>query len=224
MFYTIYKTTNLLNGKYYIGAHKTTNLEDSYLGSGVALKRAVAKYGEQNFKKEILFIFDNAVDMYNKESELVEVSDKTYNMMEGGKGGWDHVDNWGDKNPMKRKEVVDKVFRNRVLGDKFYSACTDNLKAATESNIGRKRPEHSRLMKEKSHLKKMMEENYDEWRKSLGASTYELTSPSGDSIITDRLKDVCKEQGISYTTMYNVVKTGIAPKRGKSKGWNCKKL
>ena len=50
------QTVNLLNGKFYFGVHKTENPYDEYLGSGTYIKRAVAKHGEQNFRKEILFV------------------------------------------------------------------------------------------------------------------------------------------------------------------------
>jgi hypothetical protein len=43
----IYKTTNIINGKYYVG--KDINNSESYLGSGVLLKRAIKKYGKENF-------------------------------------------------------------------------------------------------------------------------------------------------------------------------------
>ena len=48
----IYLTTNLINGKKYIGKHFGA-ICDSYLGSGTLLQRAIAKYGKENFKKEI---------------------------------------------------------------------------------------------------------------------------------------------------------------------------
>ena len=54
MHYLIYKTTNLLDGKYYVGCHQTKNPNDGYLGSGKHLKRAIKKYGFDNFKVEIL--------------------------------------------------------------------------------------------------------------------------------------------------------------------------
>ena len=59
MIYTVYKITNTINNRYYIGVHKTTNPNDSYYGSGLVIKEAIKKYGKENFIKEILFTFEN---------------------------------------------------------------------------------------------------------------------------------------------------------------------
>lgn len=87
----IYKTTNLINGKIYIGYHYSEDIEnDPYLGSGEVLLRAIRYHGKNNFKREILFEFDNQDDAYKKERELVTedfVKDRdTYNMALGGRG------------------------------------------------------------------------------------------------------------------------------------------
>jgi hypothetical protein len=54
IYYILYETTNLVNGKKYRGIHKTENLEDGYLGSGYALLESVNKYGKENFTREVL--------------------------------------------------------------------------------------------------------------------------------------------------------------------------
>lgn len=91
MLYIIYKTTNIINDHFYIGKHQCENLNDGYLGSGIKLKQAIKKYGRENFKREILFIFDNEVEMNNKEKELITetlVKDPMcYNLTIGGEGG-----------------------------------------------------------------------------------------------------------------------------------------
>ena len=95
MFYTIYKITNQIDGKFYIGSHKTKDLNDVYMGSGKYLIHAQKKYGIENFKKEILFVFETAYEMYTKEAEIVNedflATENTYNLKIGGFGGWDHI-------------------------------------------------------------------------------------------------------------------------------------
>ena len=88
--YLVYQTTNLLNGKIYIGQHQTDNLNDGYIGSGVELNLDIKKFGRDNFKREILFDFDSFEEMDNKERELVNedfvARTDTYNMKVGGQG------------------------------------------------------------------------------------------------------------------------------------------
>lgn len=87
----IYQITNLINNKIYIGKHITSDLDDDYLGSGKLLLHSIKKYGKDNFKKEILFIFNSEEEMNLKESELVDLKfvqrDDTYNISLGGNGG-----------------------------------------------------------------------------------------------------------------------------------------
>lgn len=91
MFYTVYKVTNKENGKYYIGKHQTEDLDDGYMGSGNLIRRAIREHGRENFVKEILHVFETEEEMDAKEAELVVVSEETYNLCAGGKGGWGYV-------------------------------------------------------------------------------------------------------------------------------------
>ena len=116
MYYTVYKITNLINNKYYIGKHQTKNLNDGYMGSGKLIKQAILKNGIDNFKKEILFIFDNEIDMNSKETELVVISEDTYNLCVGGHGGFSYINNSGIdkfKGKTHTEETKKKILESR---------------------------------------------------------------------------------------------------------------
>lgn len=106
MEHIVYKTTNLVNNKIYIGVHKAKGKDKfgGYYGCGVNInfpasyknpktlfQRAIVEYGFNNFKREILYVFDTAEEAYSKEKELVNMDfvnlDTNYNMVIGGCGG-----------------------------------------------------------------------------------------------------------------------------------------
>lgn len=95
MHYLIYKTTNKLNNKIYVGKHKTKDKNDDYLGSGILINRAIKKYGKENFIRELLFECISEEDMNQKEADIVDeefvARPDTYNIKIGGGGGWSDV-------------------------------------------------------------------------------------------------------------------------------------
>jgi len=116
MFYTIYKITNLINHKSYIGKHQTTDLNDGYMGSGKLIQRAINKYGIECFRKEILHIFDNEEEMNAAEKQLVVLDESSYNLCLGGNGGFGYINanlhRWKGKNQRARKLADKKAEEN----------------------------------------------------------------------------------------------------------------
>lgn len=131
MHYTVYKITNKLNGKFYIGKHQTQDLNDGYMGSGKLLKYAIKKYGIENFSKEILHIFETEEEMNAKEKELVILSEDSYNLCEGGKGGFSYINK-----RLSKKEREQRAFKtNQTLNLKYGTSRSWQTAAAHKAGI-----------------------------------------------------------------------------------------
>lgn len=122
--YIVYKVTNTLNDKYYIGVHKTSNIDDLYMGSGVAIKAAIKKHGIDKFIKEILYITETRDDAMNKEKELTfdYVSNQTYNMKLGRVGGFTK------ENSIKGRRKAELLYGSSGIGSKGGRASVEQKK------------------------------------------------------------------------------------------------
>ena len=131
IYYTIYKITNNINGKYYIGKHQTFDLNDGYMGSGKLLKLAINKYGIENFTKEVLHIFKTEEEMNAKEKELVVISEQTYNLNEGGHGGFGYINSKGlNKENLK---LGTKGFQKKLKDPEFYESWYEKVISAQKT-------------------------------------------------------------------------------------------
>ena len=123
MLYTIYKVTNVINDKIYIGKHQTLNPNDNYYGSGVALKNSIKIHGKENFKKEVLFVFESEQEMNLKEKELITeefvARTDTYNMGVGGEGGAHFK---GKKHSAETIAQITKTLNSEENKQKFIDA------------------------------------------------------------------------------------------------------
>lgn len=218
MYYFFYEVKNKLNNKIYYGVHSTTNIRDGYLGSGVAIKKAIKKYGKENFSKTILKYFDSEEKMYEYERVVIDesvVNDlNTYNVTLGGDGGFSHIDNRGEKNPMKSEETRKKVSvaesKTKQSNIEYYrKIAIENLKKATEYNTGRKRPQHSEMMKQKAR-----ESNIK----------YLCVSPEGYSYLISSLKDFSQQRGFVYSSIYGALNRGKYVNSGNACGWYFQKV
>lgn len=136
MFYYLYEIKNNLNGKIYIGVHKTKKMNDNYMGSGKVILAAIEKYGIDNFTKTILETFNNAEEMYKREKEIVTEDFlkriDVYNLRRGGFGGFDYINTSGIPKFKGKKHTAEsrakmghifsneeiKILSNRMKGNK----------------------------------------------------------------------------------------------------------
>lgn len=134
----IYLTTNLLNGKKYVGQDSNNN--PKYLGSGFLLKKAINKYGEENFKKEIIEFCENKKDLDIREKYWIKhykaIKDKKfYNISDGGQGG----------------KLGDLVNEKRKISLKGHKISEETRKKISQSHKGKKDSELTKKKKSLSH-------------------------------------------------------------------------
>lgn len=136
--YFIYLTTNLINGKKYIGYHYGYE-DDSYLGSGVNILKAIKKYGAQNFDRIILEFCADKEEACQKEKYWIKyynaVQDENfYNISEGGEfdAGWYQARKWRENNP----ELAEEHDRQAILRlQKWWKNHPEELKQNNEKLI-----------------------------------------------------------------------------------------
>jgi len=83
-------TTNLITDEFYYGVHKTSQVDDNYLGSGSALRKAIRRYGAQAFKKSTVKTYQLKEEAYEHERKIIKDTlgnEKCYNLRQGGIGG-----------------------------------------------------------------------------------------------------------------------------------------
>jgi len=114
-YHFIYKTTNKLSGRYYIGMHSTNNLDDGYMGSGNRLRLAIRKHGKENFIREILEYCNTRDELRIQEAKVITLEEvakeECMNLAVGGEGGYT---NSGGPEAFAKKVKEDKEFGDRV--------------------------------------------------------------------------------------------------------------
>lgn len=138
----IYKTTNLITGKIYVGKQKKKT--KSYLGSGVHLKSSIKKHGKENFKKEILEegITDNKILCEREKFWIKELKSQDpkigYNISNGGDGNEGYKASPETLEKLRKKQL--KLWENKEFRDKMEKmwASEEFKKNASESQKGEK--------------------------------------------------------------------------------------
>lgn len=134
----IYKITNLINKKIYIGKNSTN--DPHYMGSGIILEKVKKKYGVDNLVKEVIEICNTEEELNEREKYWIVKLNSTdrkvgYNIAEGGNGG----NTRKGYNETQLTEYYQKLSTS-ILNSETYKKSVENRK-------GVKRLEHSLKMK-----------------------------------------------------------------------------
>lgn len=155
----IYKTTNLLNGKFYIGKDEKNN--PKYLGSGLLLKKAIKKYGKENFIKEILEFCDSIEILFEREKYWIkETQAQTlgYNIASGGRGGKTYT----KETSQRVSEKIKKTKEERKKQDPNIYKMSDEQKAIiSKTHKGKSHTEEWK--KQHSEKMKLIKQYSEKW-------------------------------------------------------------
>jgi group I intron endonuclease len=126
----IYKTTNKVNGKFYVGKDEANN--PNYLGSGYMLKSAIEKYGKENFEKEILEVCKNSKHLQEREIYWIAKLNAldhnlAYNIAEGGTGGNTYKGK-SESEMLEIKAKISKAGKNREFSEEHRRKLSESAK------------------------------------------------------------------------------------------------
>jgi group I intron endonuclease len=223
----IYKTTNLINNKIYIG--KYLGNWEGYLGSGVNLRKAIKKYGKENFKRETLEKCISKKQLNEREKYWIlhysSINKNIgYNLARGGEGGI----GWfaGKKHSEETKKKIGKISkargvsekcrlkskeRNFWLGRKHTEETKEKIRQAnlgkkhTEgakknmslSRKGKKGKPHSEAAKDK--MRQAKREGFVPWCKGLTKETDKRLEASGKKVSIAKRGSIPWNLGIPHS-------------------------
>jgi group I intron endonuclease len=170
--YYVYVTTCLLNGKQYVGDHKTFYMEsDPYIGSGTALKKDIKKFGRKNFKREILETFPKREDSFNAQEKYIKQFNCAYphgyNL-----NAWGGIKKFASCNISEEgKKRIGDSNRERIG---LWHHTKESKNQIGDSNRNKKRSEEIKEKLKKPH-RKFSEKTKDKMRNS------KLGKPSNNS-------------------------------------------
>ena len=200
MYGIIYKTTNLSNGKIYIGQHKCNTVDfDGYFGSGVVFTKALKKYGPENFKREVLSVVDSPFQADIEEKYYIEIftnafgRNNMYNISEGGQGG-DLTKFWTPEYISKQSEISSKGWNDerKEKASKRMKELNNHLDRAVISLKLRGR-KTSLEIKEKQSLSHM------------GKGTKRIICLETGEIY-ESIKEACEKLGVYQSGISNVLR------------------
>lgn len=160
MYGYIYKTTNNVNGKIYVGKKESPIFDQSYYGSGKILKSVISKYGVGSLTTEVIEFCETREILNQRERFWIKSFDcftpKGYNISEGG--------DWGDvlTHHPEREQIIEKI-RNSISvlskTEKYKKSVSKGVRRFMDSLTEEERKEKFSTFSGKKHT--------DEYKKKM---------------------------------------------------------
>ena len=149
----IYKTTNLINNKIYIGKHISEKVSKTYKGSGKILKQAFKKYGKENFLCEVIAIASTEDELNTLEAYWIEQYNSRdpkigYNIVAGGLGtsGYRHTEETKQKMSKAKtgRKLTEEWKRHVSEAQRGKFVSEETREKLRQANLGRKHTDETK--------------------------------------------------------------------------------
>ena len=209
--YVVYKITNNINGKIYIGM--TNNVKRRWRYEGIEYRpplksdhhrpfwNAIQKYGWDNFTKEIIISDLTKEEAFEKEKEMIKHFNATnkkvgYNLSPGGNGGKIYLVH--PRGMLGKKHTKEEIERG-----KLFMADKNNNPMCNGKTIWGVTHPHPKGMKGKTHseeYKKILRSR--KGGKATSAKKVKATLPNGEEIIFGCFNDCAKYFDVVPTSSF----------------------
>jgi len=240
--YSIYKITNEINLKKYIGYSKQVEKRIArhkyiYKSGNNLLYKSMKKYGIDNFTFEVIYqsldekhCFEEMETYFIKENNSFYLNGSGYNLTIGGNFG-------GYKHKKKSLQKLSKKLKGRFVGNKnpFYGKNhSDEFKkkigiVLKKANTGKKQSESHKIKKVekiKEYYEKYPEKRWriQDWVVKNRSCLWEVSFPNGKKQIIENLRDFCRNNNLSQSAMCRTSGHNTKYKQKAHKGYSCKML
>jgi group I intron endonuclease len=208
----IYKATNTVNSKYYIG--KTKNSLESRIKSHKVAStkkdwlfyRAINKHGFDNFKWEIIIECDDANELNELEKKYISENHNGYNVAKGGDGG-DTISNHPNRETLR--ENVSKFHKGKILSEEHKEKISEAHKGKTKDwakDTAKKMSEGNKGKPSKLKGSELSEEHKEKISKGNKGKTKIFTEEHKQNISKSNKGNINPNKGKTYEEIMGVEK------------------
>lgn len=190
----VYLTTNLVTGKMYIGQRRGL-FDETYFGSGLLIRRSLAKHGKQKFVASVLAFGNSKQELDTLERHFISTyrvllgQDRLYNLATGGQGGdigfalkGEQHPNWGKTLPLEVCAKISKSHQGKTLTQTHKQHIGESISGERNGFFGRHHLQKTRQQISQSRIGKNAGSNHPNWGKSSGMEGKHHTPEVRESI------------------------------------------